>query len=152
MSGICEERKEYLRNYQREWVRKRRTSWIESNGPCKHCGSYEDLEVDHIDHNSKEIPIRCIWSRKESIRIKELSKCQVLCSRCHKEKTKLEGSRHKNVAKGEKVWSSKLSEDRVREILKLKGKMTIRAIGEKFGVSHASINDILKGKKWKHVK
>lgn len=74
-------------NYQLNWIRKRRDEWINENGPCKICGSNEDLEIDHINPNDKEINISRIWSRKKEIRDKELSKCQVLCSDCHWRKT-----------------------------------------------------------------
>lgn len=72
--------------YASEWIRQRRTDWFSNNGPCKICGSADRLELDHIDpllkitHN--------VWSWSEVRRIEELYKCQVLCYKCHKEKTK----------------------------------------------------------------
>lgn len=80
-------RKEYLRNYQREWLKARRDKWIEENGPCQKCGSTTNLEIDHIDRTQKKINVSQIWSRKEEVREAELAKCQVLCHDCHLDKT-----------------------------------------------------------------
>lgn len=72
------------------WYFQRRSKWILEHGPCKHCGSWEDLEVDHIDRATKEYRVGEVWWRRSEIREKELAKCQVLCRRCHKIKTKKE--------------------------------------------------------------
>lgn len=70
--------------YQRKWMRARRETWLQQNGPCR-CGSWADLEVDHVDPSQK-VSHR-IWSWSESRRAAELAKCQVLCGDCHKAKT-----------------------------------------------------------------
>ncbi len=70
--------------YQRKWMAKRRQDWLDSNGPCK-CGSWDNLEVDHIDPNLK-IDHK-VWSWTEEKRNAELAKCQVLCYICHLAKT-----------------------------------------------------------------
>jgi len=75
------------RKYQREWVARRRQQWIDLNSPCKKCGSFENLEVDHIDPNSKKHPVGTLWSRTKEVMGRELSKCQVLCNKCHLKKT-----------------------------------------------------------------
>lgn len=81
--------REQQREYQREWLRSRRTAWITSRGgACERCGSTEDLEVDHIEPSSKSMNPTMIWSRAAHIREAELAKCQVLCGPCHKSKTK----------------------------------------------------------------
>jgi 5-methylcytosine-specific restriction endonuclease McrA len=81
--------KEYdKKKYQREWLQARRTTWIQENGPCKVCGTWDNLEVDHIDPSEKQIKISTIWSRSQEVRDKELAKCQVLCKSCHLNKTK----------------------------------------------------------------
>lgn len=80
-------RKAYLKEYQRNWMRSRRQEWIEANGPCKHCGSSKDLEVDHIIPALKTMNASSIWSRTEEVRLKELQNCQVLCKVCHLKKT-----------------------------------------------------------------
>ena len=79
---------EKQREYMRNWMTKRRSDWIEANGPCVECGSRQDLEVDHIDPASKTMNTGGIWSRTLAVREVELSLCQVLCRRCHREKTK----------------------------------------------------------------
>ena len=73
------------REYGREWVRKRKALWFERNGPCVLCGSWKDLEIDHIDPTIKTT--HRIWSWSKEKREAELAKCQVLCQSCHKEKT-----------------------------------------------------------------
>jgi len=77
--------KELQRKYQREWRAKRRRQWVKENGPCQMCGSRKDLEVDHVDPSSKLD--HNVWSWAKKRRDRELSKCQVLCGRCHKRKT-----------------------------------------------------------------
>ena len=82
-----EKRKQYMLSYQRNWIRNRRQDWIEENGPCKACGSWDLLEVDHINPSLKTMEASSIWSRTKSVRDKELSNCQVLCKSCHLKKT-----------------------------------------------------------------
>ena len=56
-------------------------------GECSICGSTEQLEFDHIDWKTKTCEIAKIWSFKQEKFLKELSKCQLLCSACHSEKS-----------------------------------------------------------------
>lgn len=72
--------------YQVQWMKNRRDSWLSENGPCKNCGSEDNLEVDHI--NPIEKIDHKVWSWSEIRRREELAKCQVLCKKCHKEKTR----------------------------------------------------------------
>lgn len=78
---------EQQRIYQRKWIVKRRKAWLDANGPCVKCGSWDDLEVDHIDPQTKRWPPAQIWGRKEADRIEELAKCQALCRQHHQEKS-----------------------------------------------------------------
>jgi 5-methylcytosine-specific restriction endonuclease McrA len=71
--------------YVMDIVRARRALWFLENGPCRHCLSFEDLEVDHIDPKTKVS--HNVWTWAEARRVNELSKCQVLCNSCHKIKT-----------------------------------------------------------------
>lgn len=80
-------RREYMRTYQRDWLARRRSEWVQANGPCRQCGSGKDLEVDHIDPKTKTMATANIWSRRKEVREAELIKCQVLCGPCHQEKT-----------------------------------------------------------------
>jgi 5-methylcytosine-specific restriction endonuclease McrA len=88
---ISQHRKDYLLDYQKRWMAKRRLEWIQSQGgQCVGCGSKERLEIDHKDPSTKEFPVSIIWSWSEERRFKELAKCQVLCEDCHKGKTTYE--------------------------------------------------------------
>lgn len=75
-----EKRKEYARH----WMKNRRDSFF-SGKTCVICGRTDSLELDHINPETK-VSHR-IWSWSEPRRLKELAKCQVLCSLCHQEKT-----------------------------------------------------------------
>jgi 5-methylcytosine-specific restriction endonuclease McrA len=78
---------ETKREYQREWMRRRRDAWLAEHGPCAHCGSDKDLQVDHIDPDQKLLNPAGVWSLSAEKREAELAKCQVLCESCHKIKT-----------------------------------------------------------------
>ena len=77
--------KKAQREFQRNWLHKRRSTWLVTNGPCVKCGSTRDLEVDHVDPSQKLD--HKVWSWSESRRDTELAKCQVLCRKCHLKKT-----------------------------------------------------------------
>jgi hypothetical protein len=82
-------RKEYLRNYQREWLKRRRLAYL-AGKKCASCGSEEDLEIDHIDPATKDPELRRgtgLWGWRLDRREAELAKCQVLCHACHVVKT-----------------------------------------------------------------
>jgi 5-methylcytosine-specific restriction endonuclease McrA len=90
-------RGEYLRNYQKPWIRARRDAFIESRGGvCVKCGSADRLEVDHIDRNKKTMRASSIWSRNQTSQVvlDELANCQVLCHDCHQQKTNAERRAH----------------------------------------------------------
>lgn len=70
---------------QLRYQQERRRQWIAENGPCRQCGTWERLEVDHIDPSTKVDSH--IWSWTKARRDVELAKCQVLCFECHKQKT-----------------------------------------------------------------
>ncbi len=67
------------------WRHIRRGRWLWKNGPCQRCGSWTDLEVDHIDPATKVS--HAVWSWSKPRRMRELAKCQVLCRTCHQEKS-----------------------------------------------------------------
>lgn len=77
---------EVQRAYQRERVARTRAEWLAENGPCKRCGTWDDLQVDHIDGSQKVS--HNVWSWSKSRREAELDKCQVLCQDCHLEKSR----------------------------------------------------------------
>ena len=81
-------------------TQQRRQEWLFNNGPCSHCGTWDKLEVDHIDPSTKEYEINRIWQRSQQIRDYELAKCQVLCNTCHITKSTLEQKAKKPVTHG----------------------------------------------------
>jgi 5-methylcytosine-specific restriction endonuclease McrA len=74
-----------MRVYQNAWLKNRRNAWLAENGPCRICGSWEQLEVDHIEPLTKEA--HRIWGWTAERREAELAKCQALCRACHELKT-----------------------------------------------------------------
>jgi 5-methylcytosine-specific restriction endonuclease McrA len=85
------DRHEYMRKYQREWLRRRRDSWL-ADKACVVCGSTEALEIDHVDPDTKDPRLKegagyRVFSWRRGIREAELAKCQVLCYAHHLEKT-----------------------------------------------------------------
>lgn len=83
-------RKEYLKNYSRLWIAKRRADFFKDKC-CVKCGSTERLELDHIDPKTKKSrSAHAIWSFSEKRRLEEIAKCQVLCHNCHLQKTKID--------------------------------------------------------------
>jgi len=73
------------RERQREWVAERRRVWFAANGPCKHCGSWENLELHHVNPEEKENHKVFSWAKVR--REIELAKCIVLCHGCHRVET-----------------------------------------------------------------
>lgn len=76
--------KEKQREYQRNWKANRRAEYLKDKS-CVRCGSTKDLEVDHIDPSQKVS--HNVWSWTEAKRNAELAKCQILCNKCHNDKT-----------------------------------------------------------------
>ena len=69
----------------------RRLYWVEEKGgQCIKCGSKENLEFDHIDPKTKKYKIANNFHRHDIE--EEMSKCQLLCNPCHREKTSMENS------------------------------------------------------------
>jgi len=73
------------RQYQNEWLKKRRRDWLAENGPCVDCGSWAELEVDHLDPAVKVT--HRVWSWSSEKRKAELAKCVVRCEPCHSLRT-----------------------------------------------------------------
>lgn len=84
-----EVRKAFMQAYQRDYVAKRRARHLKAmGGKCQSCGSSNNLDVDHINPETK-ISHR-IWSWSAKRIEEELSKCQLLCRNCHSQKTTVE--------------------------------------------------------------
>ena len=74
--------REAQRKYQAEWMARRRAAFF-ADKKCATCGAKERLHLHHLD-KTKKVSHR-IWSWAEERRAKEISKCEVLCERCHQE-------------------------------------------------------------------
>lgn len=59
-------------------------------GTCVECGTAEDLELDHIEPATKTLDLARMWSVARDRYLAELSKCQLLCSPHHREKSRRE--------------------------------------------------------------
>lgn len=81
-----ETRREFIRQYQLEWMWRRRLTWILENGPCRWCGGTTDLSVSWRNPAKKRMKVAAIWSRSDDNRAKLLAECEVLCSDCHRTK------------------------------------------------------------------
>ena len=80
-----------MNKYMQRRYRKRRAQVIlKLGGCCAVCGTTEDLEIDHIDRATKTYNVAHIFSANEEKFWAEISKCQLLCEKCHKEKTNRE--------------------------------------------------------------
>lgn len=81
---------EQQRDYQATWMWRRRLTWIVENGPCKYCGSGQDLRVVYKDPQDRKVPVTSIWSRRDEARVELLKLCIVLCTPCALSKRKEE--------------------------------------------------------------
>ena len=75
---------EYINRFRQ---RRRAAAFSLLGRTCVTCGSSEDLEFDHIDPTGKVDCVANMWTASASIFFRELSKCQVLCHRCHRVKS-----------------------------------------------------------------
>jgi hypothetical protein len=136
--------KELQREYTRKWVAARRAAFFKDKS-CVKCGSIERLELDHIDPKQKRRKSdHALWSWTEHKRNEEIAKCQVLCHKCHLEKTKTDGV----YLVGEKNPHSLLPKKDI-EYIRLnyeshgKNGNSGRALAKKFGVSFKYISAIV---------
>jgi 5-methylcytosine-specific restriction endonuclease McrA len=74
------------RQYQLIWMWRRRLTWILENGPCRWCGSVNNLSVSFRNPAGKTYKVSSIWSRSEESRTALLAECEVLCHECHRKK------------------------------------------------------------------
>lgn len=153
-----EQKKAEIREYQRRWREKnkgyhaayqakRKSLWFAENGPCKSCGSWSNLEVDHVDPKTKVT--HNVWCWPEPRRLVELAKCQVLCSECHTRKTIADltvSNRERYIARG---LGKKLSKQQALAVLRLNRKgICLSEIATQFDISQRSVRDIIAGRTW----
>lgn len=137
-----EQKREYAARWAKETRERRRTDWFSENGPCS-CGSWADLELDHIDPATKVA--HEIWTWGDVRREAELAKCQVLCHDCHSAKSSGEGP------KGERNGTAVLNRVQVQEIRgRCRNERQIDLAAE-YGVDKSTIYQIAHGKIWKQV-
>jgi hypothetical protein len=139
-----EKRRAYHREYDRKWLAARRNAWLAENGPCVDCGTWDDLQIDHVDASTK-ISSR-VWSWSEKKRLAELAKCVVRCRVDHQEKTV---RNHEN-ARGEQIGASKLTADDIRAI-RASTLRPYRLIAEQYEVDASLIGYIIRRELWKHI-
>lgn len=133
------------REYRRRLRAQRRADWVNANGPCRHCGSREDLEIDHIDPRTKCFNPRALWLRSRAVREDELAKCQVLCAKCHTKKTAAELS-------GEGGPGAKLPASTVRLVRHDLGRGIQQwKLAAFYGVSQEAISAIRTGRSWRNL-
>lgn len=79
---------EYMRNYMlRRYHERRQQAIAYLGGTCVHCGTAENLELDHIDPKTKTLEIGKMWSVAETRFWAEVEKCQLLCRAAHTDKS-----------------------------------------------------------------
>lgn len=125
------------REYQRLWVQRRRDDWFLNNGPCVDCGTWESLELDHVDRTLKIS--HKIWTWSDARRLPELAKCVARCEPCHAKKSGSECLR------GEDNPRSTASRDQVLEIRRRVGSGESQAVvAHSLGFSTGYVHDIVR--------
>jgi hypothetical protein len=80
-------------------------------GKCVECGCTESLEFDHIDPSTKSFNIAAGYTKPKEVLLEEVAKCQLLCNKCHIEKTKKDAKfRPKSCAGGRPLKYKNLGE------------------------------------------
>ena len=72
--------KDKQKEYQKEWLMERRKIFF-SGKKCSLCDATNFLQLHHPDRDQKKD--HKIWSWSEKRRDMELSKCVILCKKCH---------------------------------------------------------------------
>ena len=81
----------YMKVYMKRRYRERRVLAIETlGGKCARCPETSDLEVDHKDPSKKTMDFSQMFGCGMTRFMKELALCQLLCRKCHNNKTVIE--------------------------------------------------------------
>ncbi len=136
--------RKYHKKYSREYYHDRKNEYINKlGGKCAICKGEEDLEFDHINANDKNFPIGKLLNVSKEEAEKELLKCQLLCHKCHAEKSVID-------LREKRRKTSKLNIEQVREIKKLlKDGLTQTAIAKLYNVGPMTISSIDREITWK---
>jgi len=128
--------KDKQKEYQKNWYHKRRNEFFKDK-LCVQCDSKDNLELDHINPMEKITHKIFFWCKEKFD--KENEKCQILCNKCHKLKTRKE--------------KAKLTEVEVKEIRRLyeTEKISTYKLAKIFSISRRSIYNILNRKEWKDI-
>lgn len=112
-------------SYMNEYMKSRYHAVMESlrdylGGQCSVCGVTEDLEFDHVDPSVKAFTISSrAHTAPIDVLIDELSKCQLLCSEHHRQKTSAEKSvDHGSGASGKKNCKCEPCRDKKNEYMR----------------------------------
>ncbi len=95
-------------NYHRQRRRERRKKFLLLlGGKCNNCGSEKDLHFDHLDPSKKKFNISRHINEADDVIRPEGEKCQLLCDKCHREKTREKWEFLHPEAKHGTVWRYK---------------------------------------------
>ena len=73
----------YMKNYMLARYHKRMSEARNKlGGKCFKCNSIEDLQLDHINPQTKNFTVAHLWNSKKEVFDLEISKCQLLCKKC----------------------------------------------------------------------
>jgi hypothetical protein len=148
---LCKECKSEVNKIR---VTNRRQEWLSKNGPCVDCGSWENLEVDHVDPSTKDPRLRkgsgsVIFTWKAEKREKELAKCVVRCHECHMAKTI---KNEENILRGEENNSTNYTSEKVLTAVAMMDKgLKIQEITDILGIPGSTLRGWRSGAKWNHL-
>ena len=132
---------------KRYYHEKREQMIMMLGGKCVNCGetNHDLLEFDHINPFTKNIDVSAHQTSTQFIQT-ELSKLQLLCRKCHKDKTLKDNSIFKTY--GENNPSSKLTMEQVVEIREKysPGSYSYGMLASEYGVSKTTIINIEKNR------
>lgn len=144
--------KQYHAEYNLRRYHKLRAKYLELlGGKCCQCGSTNELHFDHIDPLQKKFTIGKHITYPKNVVLEELSKCQLLCDKCHIDKTKQSQDGYEKRAKGSRVNMAKLKESDIPKIRMLTNTLSDEEIATMFDVSRRTIGNIRTKVTWKHV-
>jgi len=115
-----EEKNAYHAAYNLARYYRRRAEAIRILGDkCQGCGATDKLELDHINRETKRSEVSKLLTWSWTKILEELQHCQVLCKRCHEEKTKRElGVPHGGGVSGKKNCKCEPCRERKNEYMR----------------------------------